>query len=163
MIVVQTIQVTWTKMSRGGEGARIRNGLSDAFEVPGQEPGEGILIHWNRMQECNDFVRESSHSFCTDLNSQWDELRIVETPLHLVVEFEALSGIPIHGRPPISFKVPHGSWVKLLVNRRLTDYDTGQWSYQRDTMNIAYVDFLEKEFFLTQPAHRVVDLQTQLR
>ncbi|WP_165700535.1 hypothetical protein [Alienimonas californiensis] len=61
------------------------------------------------------------------------------------------------------FDVRPGEWARVVFNARYADFDNGQWSYARHTINVAAVDPFAAEagedFFLSRdPATEVLNL-----
>lgn len=89
MILIQRITVEWTKESRGGRGAAVRNSFPEAFTVPPfDQSNDAFIVHSVRFREWENFVNlEDLKCFSTAKEAQIEPLRIHPHEDHLVVRF----------------------------------------------------------------------------
>lgn len=163
MLVIQELRTTWTKISRGGQGAAKRN--STPLEMPLPMPPSGaVFVHRVHFSEFDEFAPSprSAHSQDTvphDLSGfdgYFDGndvlVRTHWTP-HL--------GLPKrpNGR---RIRLHLGEYCRLFHNGRLTDHDTGEWSYQSTVINIALVEEPTLELFMKAAWSETLDAREQL-
>lgn len=86
MIFIQRITVEWTKESRGGRGAAVRNSFPDAFTVPPfNESNNTFIVHSVRFREWENYVSlEVLKGFNSTKDAQIEPLRIHPHEDHLV-------------------------------------------------------------------------------
>jgi hypothetical protein len=147
--LVQVIHLQWAKSARGGQGARDRNAVPLAFEVPADHlvGARGQLqveeSHWG---ERNGFAepfqnRHNRVPIATGFN--YGCVTVFGHADGLLVRFQWDSG---HGGAPDRWSasrdmvVSDGQWVQVCYNGRFTDIDSGNWRYEQVTVNVAWFD-----------------------
>ncbi|MFD5572676.1 hypothetical protein [Streptomyces cadmiisoli] len=144
-ITVQWIKTSWTKQSRGGEGAARRNEAPTSFVLPQVSPGSA---HFVQMSERDGFEpRPSQKGFReigVNLRDEGDRLRVL-------ARVEPIFGLPPRPRRPPAVRLLSGQWVRWQLNYRFTSaLGIRGWSYWLDTFNIAYGP-VDRDVFLSEP------------
>ena len=162
MLVVQIIEIIWTKATRGAPRSKERASLPRAFPV---ESGVGeCLVQRYRMSEREEFcpmLVVSSSSL--PLPGVVGVLRIVpEAHSGYVLSF---AGTPNLGQPkrrPIqnALKVVPDEFVRVIVNARHTSY-SGQ-SYSESIYNVACGERVAIDRFLSGKPDHELDLNANL-
>lgn len=156
-ITVQWIRTSWTKGSRGGEGASRRNAAPVGFALP---PLETVTsAHVIRMRECDGFAPYDAQADRSTVNVQ---LREAGGRLRVLARLQPLFALPPRPRrPPAVWLVP-GQWVCWQLNYRFSSaMGIRGWSYWLDTFNIAYGP-VRADVFLSAPT-TFIDEQGPLR
>ncbi|MEU5068901.1 hypothetical protein ACFVJM_39385 [Streptomyces virginiae] len=150
-VVVQRVRTTWTKASRGGAAAAVRNAAPMAFPLP---PDLTSGLHEVQMREADGFQPHERVLDFADL-----EVTLREADGSLRVSPPQMSSFATHprsGRPPAA-RISAGQWLRWQVNYRLIASYGGQWHYRLDTFNVAY-GTVTPETFLGTPT-RTIDEQ----
>lgn len=131
-VVAQRVRTTWTKRSRGGPAASVRNRVPVAFALPA-----GAVVQEVQVDESTGFAPRS-------------ELRAVDE-LDGGLLREADGGLAVQvvpspwGRPwrrwrPPPVRLEPGEWLRRQINLRFgaTCGCGSDWSYRLETLNVAY-------------------------
>lgn len=169
MLLIQRIVANWTKRSRGGEQAILRNSVPEALVVPEFEPSEGrYVVHDVRFSERSNFRAHSELAY-RDLKPS-----LTIAPLHLNWSRSALSvrfmwtyhevGAPereSHG----AFRLCAGQWGRFRCNGRFGAETTrGQeWLYRKSVINIAIGNTIARDVFVASAPEVDHDRLAQLR
>ncbi|MFF3722414.1 hypothetical protein ACFYYM_08605 [Streptomyces erythrochromogenes] len=144
-ITVQWVETSWTKQSRGGEGAARRNAAPVGFAAPRMSSG---FAHFVRMSETDGFEPSTGPR---DLREVPVRLRDEGGRLRVLARVEPLSGLPPRRRRPPAARLLPGQWVRWQLNYRFTSaLGLRDWSYRLDTFNIAY-GHVDRDVFLSEP------------
>lgn len=155
-ITAQWVRVSWTKLSRGGPAAAVRNALPAGCVLP-ELPGRSA--HVVRMREEAGFAPVETVADVGTLNVS---LREVGGRLRVLPRIGPLHGLPPRKRRPPAVKLAPGEWVRWRLNYRFSSSAGMQdWSYWLDTFNVGYGD-LSAEVFLGEPT-RFVDERGPVR
>lgn len=153
MILVQRITTEWTKASRGGHGATVRNSFSEAFPIlPFVVTTNAFVVHTIRFCEWDNFERrENLTAFDSATNAQIEPIRIYPRDDYLVVQFIwdwMHCGAPERDSHEI-FHVPHGKWARFSCNGRFgPTFSSGVWHYHKTVFNIAFIDSHDANLFV---------------
>jgi hypothetical protein len=169
VVVMQVTHEEWSKASRGGAAAALRNSVANRRLI-GQvefQPGQMAFEceNWSENHGWDEPCRRmASVSGLTDLVKRRDELvQIVwaEGVLRVSLNWARLRGSPGRHRHSgfLELSPEVDSWVQLRWNQRLVDTDTGVWSYEEWTYNVALIRQLSRDIFVrTEPAREIVEL-----
>lgn len=160
-VVIQRVRTSWTKQSRGGPLAAIRNAAPVVFALPRVTPP---LLHEVWMRESEEF--RPQHRSVDELPNAPEVggvLLRVECDGRLRVHLAlAPFGIPRRPRRPPAVRLNRGEWLRWRINYRFAGGTRGdQWTYQLDTINIAH-GVVGTDLFMGVPV-RDVDERTLLR
>lgn len=150
-LVVQEVTVNWTKASRGGAAARVRNACPVAFPL-----AEGALWHGLTMDEERGFAPTAVFAdylpdrVLAQLNVEADDRRLTLHPRMDPV------GMPTRHRRPPRRSLDPGQWIRWQVNYRLSA-DHG-WSYRLITWNVGLRGSWASGLFLGEPDVTVAEL-----
>ena len=163
--VAQYIRVIWTKASRGNPAASRRNAVPQAFELPADilESAEPTQVHALQVRELNDFVPARKADRWAGDGSQLLRIgcaciALEATGLHLWYEYdEAHAGRPFRRyydatgtltsvKKDVGLLSP-GEWARIQWNGRFLLH--ADWWYELCTVNVAFVEDLSPDFFLT--------------
>ncbi len=152
MIAVQTISTSWTKSSRGGSLAMLRNCVPKRLPLSLPDDLKNIVWHSVAYSECNRFaapisVRVTGH--CEDNRygcknaevERYDDYAILTYRYQTGAparQFFGQSGTPV--APEHSIKIPWNRWASVEYNGRFACIDTGNWWYERVVINVACGD-----------------------
>ncbi|WP_428957266.1 hypothetical protein [Streptomyces sp. cg35] len=155
-VTVQWVRTSWTKQSRGGEGAARRNAAPVGFELPHEL---APLAHTVRMHERDDFAPHDGRAEPRNVDVQ---LREADGRLRILPRVQPLFALPPRSRRPPAVRLLPGQWVRWQLNYRFSSAAGMQdWSYWLDTFNIAYGPVADDVFLGTPTFH--VDEQGPLR
>ncbi len=153
MLIVQRITTEWTKASRGGVGATLRNATPDVLEIPSPtRTMPGYILHDVRYSEHEHF---ECHSRIFESDAQ-THIRIEPVCLHLTKHTVAARfvwswrhcGAPERD-PHDVFQLSHGEWGRFTCNGRFgAESSSGrEWGYHKTVFNIALTDVFDVRIF----------------
>lgn len=155
-MVVQWVRTGWTKKSRGGAEATLRNAVPVGFALPHLMPA----VHEVRHHEWDGF------------NPVWskerDEINRIELTLRedddvLTVQLQdTMRSAPNRWSRPSPVRLARGEWVRWQINHRWSGRSYGEWNYQLTTLNLAYGSPGDAKVFLRTPT-QYVDERARLR
>ncbi len=142
-VVVQWVETSWSKKSRGGPWAARRNAAPVGLPLP---PAPYPAVHEVLIDETEDFVprvpapsdpasRHRPDSTGRHTQVGFDE---VGDRLRVTVNLQS-SAVPRVWRPPAVW-LDRGQWLRWQVNYRFAfgGRGGGEWAYRLDTLNLAY-------------------------
>lgn len=156
--MVQLVRTSWTKRSRGGEGAARRNAVPVAFPLNDTRPA----VHEVLLREERGFVPEWK-AVRDALETDDVSLREEDGRLRVFVNDDRY-GMPRRHRRPTAVRVLPGEWARWQINQRFAGGCCcgAEWRYQLLTLNVAYGEVRDPAVFLGEPS-RVVDERALLR
>lgn len=152
--VVQRVRTRWSKASRGGAAAALRNSTPIGFRLPAVD---APLLHDVVMCESQAFSPEDTTTTTLPDGSKI-ELRMIDGRLRVKVTPTPWGMPQRHQRPPAVNLKPQ-EWVRWQINYRF-GLDQG-WVYRLETWNVA-LGPVAPELFLGDPNY-VVDERAHLR
>jgi len=162
MLVVQMIEILWTKATRGSPGADRRVALPRALPV--DVVAGPYFVHRFQMAEWRDFELSLVASE-TKPSPPEDEhvLQIAVAPEggYLL----GLSGTPHAGQPlrhakNRAIRLEDGAFARLAINARHTNY-SGQY-YSETIFNVACGADIPRDRFLSRPPNHLLDMKVHL-
>lgn len=145
-VTVQWIRTSWTKQSRGGAAAALRNAVPVGFAVP-SAPLPAVA-HVVRMHERDGF---DPFDGLEDLRKVDVRLREADGRLQVFPRVQPLFAIPPRSRRPPAVNLVPGQWVRWQLNYRFSSAaGVRGWSYWLDTFNVAYGP-VSADAFLSTP------------
>jgi hypothetical protein len=163
MIVVQEIITWWTKQSRSGRVATLRNALPHELVLPWvpEIPSTPALLHHTiRFDEAREF-RDPQHEMevqdvvsCRNMYFGCVRISWDSDIVHVNYTYDMIrGGAPErYGGPRQVFSLSHGEWGRVAYNGRwssLTGH--GDWKYKQTVVNIAFVDQIKNTIFVGEP------------
>jgi hypothetical protein len=141
-VVVQHIWTLWTKRSRGGDAARLRNAVPTAVIIPKCETDAACILHQATYSESTEFSQHNalklSDSFAelglSFLSCQTDEDRLA-IRFHRD-GFNAATPSPYPHKD--AFRLRPEEWGRVVYNGRYIDRSTGNWWYEQHVCNIGW-------------------------
>jgi len=150
------IRTSWTKQSRGGQGAVRRNSVPVGFTIP---HASTPFAHVVRMREQDGFRADETLEDLAEIDVS---LRETEGRLRVLPRVSPLFALPPRRRRPPAVRLAAGQWVRWQLNYRFSSAaGTQDWSYWLDTFNIAYGP-VDLDVFLGTPTY-LIDEQGPLR
>lgn len=156
-VIIQRIRSEWTKDSRGGEGARRRNAVPQAFTLPAVCFTDRFSHHSVRFLERDEFRRSERDSVA--IGESWADMACSD--LEITMEDEGLQvRLVTDGRNAASgdmqtyraFTLVPGTWGQLIYNARYVHFSTGIWSYELNVLNIGFLNAVQpKRFTSSKP------------
>ncbi len=131
-VVAQRVRTTWTKRSRGGPSAAVRNRVPIAFPCP-----LDVGLHEVRVDESAGFSPRFEVRPLDELDDV--KLREAEGGL-LVLVTPSLWASPRRKWQPSPIRLERGEWLRWQINLRFgaTSSRGSEWSYRLETLNLAY-------------------------
>jgi hypothetical protein len=162
-VVVQIVEILWTKATRGAPRANERSALPRQFILSGEADAYVAEHHRLAEWEGNFALQPVKVETRQSVPGSEGELRIAkgqEGAVHL-----GLTGTPHDGQPrrtPVAngLVLRPGGYVRLLVNARHTSY-SGQW-YSEKVFNVAMGERIAGNRFLSAEPDQVLDLRANL-
>lgn len=162
MVLVQHVEIVWTKATRGMPRAAERARLPRVYAVTPVGAVYGYVRL--RLQEADDFrvvlqeqreapqIPASAGSLCLR--------RGADDRLVLGLRWTWLRGQPPRHPRPEALRLAPGQWAQLQINGRHASH-SGQW-YTEDTYNVACGPGIEPEVFRSRPPDAVFSLAADL-
>ncbi|MFC9292981.1 hypothetical protein ACFTWH_06245 [Streptomyces sp. NPDC057011] len=154
--VVQWVRTSWTKQSRGGPGAALRNAAPVAFPLPRTAAPfvQEVLMH-----EADAFEpRFVTHSVPPEPDAEPSVLLREEDGLLRVQPAVTPFGMPRRWRRPPAVRLARGEWLRWQVNHRFAGSHGDAWTYRLDTLNLAYGPHTPADLFMGTPTRQVSEL-----
>jgi len=162
-VVVQIVEILWTKATRGAPGANERSALPRQFILSGE--GDAYVVEHHRLAEWEGNFAPQPVRVETrqSVPGSEGELRIARGRDGTVRL--GLDGTPYGGQPrraPLAdgLVLKPGGYVRLLVNARHTSY-SGQW-YSERVFNVAMGEQVSGSRFLLAEPDQILDLRANL-
>ncbi|RAS63672.1 hypothetical protein C8D87_10673 [Lentzea atacamensis] len=155
-VVVQWVRTEWTKASRGGVSAGLRNSLPVAFALPHTK----AAVHEVFQREWEDYEPVWSEE-----SSSIDRMRLglrEEDGILAVQLQDVMLAAPRRWARPSPVRLQRGEWVRWQLNHRWVRPRDGGWNYEMTTLNLAYGGVADLKVFLGKPT-RLVDERARLR
>ena len=162
MLVVQVVEILWTKATRGAPRSKERQVLPRAFPVEGA--AGGCVIQRYRMAEWEAFSPKLvKFEQAPSIPGSVDVLRISSEPDGAFTL--GILGTPNSGQPPRraiekAVSLSLGEYARLTVNARHTSY-SGQY-YTETVYNVACGDKIPGNRFLMGPPEHDLNLKANL-
>ena len=170
MIAVQTIHIHWTKNSRGGELATLRNRVPRKFPLRIPPDFPTLVWHTLRFAENNRFETPHSEAIetdCSDDQFGCSNISIERGDDSAVLAYRYRDGAPprqfydktgTNVSPSHSIVVGMNQWATIEYNGRHSTRD-GMWWYEHVIVNVAVTKTLDHRAFLaTTPIERYTQL-----
>lgn len=162
--LVQVVCVHWNKSARGGQAARDRNAVPQAFAVSAALLAGGRLCvdvsHWGDRNAFAVPLSSGSRQLALSAGFAFRCVRVMPRPEGLEVRCQydqAAGGAPDRWHFNWSIRdgrllgqslvVSPDRWVRVCWNGRFPCQDTGDWHYEQTTVNVAW--------FVGEPDERV--------
>ncbi len=162
MIVIQIVEILWTKATRGAPRSNERVALPRAFAIA---PFNGdVSIQYLCMAEWKDFrvdSRESRQGSLSRIHEGAIGLQL-ESPSLLGIDFigEGLSGQPRRRSASNVMRLSQGQYGRLIVNQRHSTH-SGQY-YSEDIFNIAFGEDIAADCFVASVPDAIRDFRIDL-
>jgi hypothetical protein len=173
-VVIQLIHTQWTKASRGGDGARLRNALPRQLPLPLESFAAPVTLHRVAFSEFTNFERRET----VDRADSPSALALRD--LRLAFEGDQLAVKHVRDRQNAAiadrlypdesgntvweldaFVLAPDDWGQLHYNGRYVDMDTGNWWYEQSVYNIGlFTGVVVDRFTSTKPDFRFAELAT---
>ncbi|MFN7894171.1 MAG: hypothetical protein ACK5OC_28045 [Pirellula sp.] len=163
-VLIQHVHTLWTKKSRGSDGARLRNTVPLAVELPPQCACDSRrVMHLATYSEWTQFER-SDRNLCVSDFKKLDirdlDILIVNDELQIRYHRDGnnaarTSPLPFTDLPAIKLN----EWIRLRYNGRYVHRSTGNWWYEQSCYNIGWFDSFDADVFLTtSPINRFEEI-----
>jgi hypothetical protein len=153
-VVVQLVTVSWSKRSRGGEAARLRAALPEAYPIHRTLFGNRWGLHQVAMYEPAGFQpRERTEVDDVVKNVVGVTLELQHDGLHVQFVWTPDVGVPPRRPRSRPFVLRPGEWGRVVHNGRFVDFDTGGWYYRKQVVNVALLARFAPRIFLGEPLH----------
>ena len=155
-VVIQHVHSIWTKQSRGGDGARIRNAVPAAAALPPDLLPATFMLHYAEYTESSDFVQSDTLKSADDFAA----LDIRDLEITLAADLLSVRFIRDGNNAACPSPYPHADvftlsesqWGRLACNGRYTAWNTGNWWYEKSVYNIAWLSEVDRSVFVrTEP------------
>ena len=191
VICIQEIETSWTKLSRGGEGAVKRGHVPEAVELPLPIPHPSpptdtypFFLHLLGYSEYTEY-KQWSEFLRSDVSANDDADILNRGGVRVSFNGEALTAryqwnwdlgapgrrtqnaagmfVPVHHSPTQkAFEVEVGQWGRMLYNGRHTYDDSGRWHYSKNIFNIGLFINPQPDVFLTTPPIKIYSKMAHL-
>ena len=162
VLVVQEIRTTWTKASRGGIEAGVRNSVPETAEIPWlpiAQPGLPVILHRLTYSEPNFSMPERNLVEVATL-----PVRLVGVTVELVGEearatfqWTTSCGAPRRERVRQTLVIQPGEWSQIVYNGRTGG--RGEWRYLKVVVNVGLFSSVARDVFTgSEPAERFASL-----
>jgi hypothetical protein len=159
--VIQVINVEWTKKSRGAPGSVKRNSLPEEMLVMSKEnhwSDNSILINKYFFSEFEHFKNPKTivkifHS--KDYSSPPFSVIIEAGYAKLVYRKK----IDYHIKE-VTLEIQKNQWKRVRYNYMYSDFDTGEWNYVKEVVNVAFIEHFSSNIFISvKPSEEYADIK----
>ena len=166
MVLIQEIRSVWSKVSRGGGAAALRNSVPEAALFPAvkaKPAAHQIFHHLVVYGETNDFARPVK-SESVELAKSFADIGCVKINVlseRVTVAYEynyKCGGLPPRQiRPGVNVReeviVEPGGWVRVRYNGR---FSGDEWWYEKVVVNVGSLQKPDAEIFIsTEPLQEI--------
>jgi hypothetical protein len=170
-LFLQLLTTEWTKESRGGSGARLRNTTPLAMALPEswRGPDDGTLrVHHVYFSEQRRFLpREWTkvHKEKSFVEAEAFRVECTEEGVRVLLDYARMgmpgrregSGLSRGEKHEELFLLAPGQWGRGVYNERIEYWDSGHWGYCKHVLNVGLLRDASPDVFLTtEPTQRVV-------
>lgn len=173
ILMVQEICCYWTKSSRGGEGAVVRNSLPDRLSLPlhllslSQSDIDDlrVLYHTVGYYEREGFQNPTEEIFINPTACPRHGCTTIDCSL-LGIQLRyyhdmGKGGAPQRGWGPRTVQASIDMWAQVKENGRFSWEET--WAYQKVVLNVGMFTTLTADCFHNQPPIAMIDAMAELR
>ena len=154
MLIVQRITTDWTKASRGGDAASIRNSVPEAFALPTIPDCDcDYIFHEIHAREnegftCRDTLIESRLSGHLHIGPFFIHIAHDHISTRFVWSWHEC-GAPERPSQTL-FKLNEGQWGQFKCNGRFGAQSTTgrEWGYRKSVFNVAFLRSFNSEVFV---------------
>lgn len=163
-IVIQRVDCTWTKKSRGGEAARVRNAIPVVVPVPDAAFDSPFFLHHATFSEYRGFqLSERVLSGDRLPNRKLHGIEFIMNEDNLLIRFhrDPYNAATPRAKPRTVdvFSIGESQWGQLTYNGRYVDFDSGKWWYEKTVFNIARTPPNNPKLFLkTVPDYKFSEM-----
>lgn len=178
IVVIQTVIVGWTKQSRGGKAAQVRNQVPEQLELPPTLPAPTSTV----ARQC--VIYDEYNQFRSPIYQRWldqssvgsepiavdlyeDRGRLFVMPRLLLSASDGLlrvgfdwmrfDGAPRRFPKIDRYTLKSGEWVQLRCNARSSEDWT--WAYLKLVVNVSYTaSFTPTLFCASTPTYQRLDM-----
>ncbi len=170
-LCLQLLTTEWTKESRGGSGARLRNTtpLAMALPEPWRGTHDGVLrVHHVYFSEQRRFLprewtkvhKEKAFVEAEAFRVEWSEegVRVLLHYGRMGMPGQLEGSGASRGEPHEElFLLSPGEWGRGVYNERVPYWDTGHWGYCKHVLNVGLLHDASPDLFrTTEPAREAV-------
>jgi hypothetical protein len=166
IVLIQEIRSIWSKVSRGGAAAALRNSVPEAALFPtikAKPAAHQIFHHLVVYGEANDFavpVKSESVELATSSNDiGCVKINVLSERVAVAYEYNYKCGglPPRQVRPGVNVReevmIEPGSWVRVRYNGR---FSGDEWWYEKVVVNVGLLHKPDTEIFIsTEPLHEI--------
>lgn len=166
-LYLQSIRTEWSKKSRGAPEATQRNATPDVLPVDGSPvPVDEATVSIHQVR----FIEPAFLSPVSRVHTSVNANQVLEM-LRISMVWEGSLEVLFHGGlwgdnlspPKRLFSLSVGEWRQFVTNWRETAFDSGDWLYRKQVLNIAPWNTHDDRVFLDRKeTHRVADLHQLL-
>jgi hypothetical protein len=161
MIVFQEIVTTWTKASRGGEGAQARNGVPETYSLPDEWRGTPTIeTFFHQRIHYVEYYNFTKPNITLEVSAfpldRWVHLngglalRLYPDGLAIEWRWTGSVGAPERSSYPRRIAMlKSGQWAKLRYNGRMGH--SNYWMYRKSVVYIGVVNVYTPSIFSNPP------------
>ena len=144
--LVQVIHLSWDKSARGGQGARDRSAVPQAFPVDRFWGKDGRIhveeLEWRHVNAFAEPIERRQHDLPIQKGYEFGCVTVSAESEGLSVRFRwdgAHGGAPdreyLNSTEDVT--LTPGQWARIAYNGRFSDTDNGHWWYEQTSVNVA--------------------------
>ena len=137
-LIVQLIDVEWTKKSRGAPQATLRNAVPEHYPLESVELGLGSYLHKVEYSEYSNFEKPSVKPLKKINENQLREIQLSIKPEDQSIDVFSW-GIPLrktNDKEKLIGRLTKDTWLRIIGNVRVSWEST--WAYHKYTYNIFF-------------------------
>ncbi len=137
-IIVQIIDIEWTKKSRGAPQATLRNSVPESLPFGKHDLGQGVFVQSIRYSEIDAFTDPVVKKPRLVNEQKQREMKLGFVNDQNIVEVSTW-GIPLrneHGKEKLVGTLNESMWLRIIGNVRVSLEHT--WAYHKYVYNIYY-------------------------
>mgnify|MGYP000485751723 CR=1 FL=1 len=142
-LIVQLIDVEWTKKSRGAPNATLRNAVPNQYQLDPVNIGSGSYLHKIEYSEYSNFEKPMVKPLKSMNENQLREIQLSIESNGQSVDIYSW-GIPLRKAYPkqkLVGQLTKGTWLRVTGNARVSWETT--WAYHKYTYNIFFGDAIK--------------------
>ncbi len=163
ILIVQHINIKWSKSSRGGRLAQHRSRIPKTYPLA-KTPSQTVknatcLIHYIEFNETNEFGTPHKEKILVcGHKEKYEMLNCILDPKSAQIHFAWSNGVPAR-TPNRTFSITSRTVTKIEYNARLASISDGNWHYVHEIIHATIAQPTTDLFLNIKPSMNFTGLQ----
>lgn len=168
ILVIQDISTHWSKLSRGGKYASLRNSIPEALPIqyiPETQSGLRLLHHRVVFSESKVFESPFTEVVSEELSPEYNghfgctEIEVRNNKIFAKYAHNwNCGGAPMRWWSSQTVQLALGTWIRIRSNGRFSKGWESYWTYHKTVLNIGYFKRLPINVFFSNPSQVLDDM-----